>query len=122
VLTSNPIVDVLLAVQVVVLAALPLVGNLLLLGVAAVRARHVPGSGWLFLLAAAILGLVQGLLAPAGGFVVSLLGARLGVTAMMGLNAGVSVLGAVVSLVWWGLLVAGIAALCATRAPGRADR
>jgi hypothetical protein len=109
--TSDPMLDAMLGLQFVVLALVPLLGNAALIGVAAVRARHVGGSGWLWLAGAGGLGLVSGVVGPVAGMGVSVFGARFGTTTMIGMNVGISLLGALVSLVWWGLLVAGISAL-----------
>lgn len=115
--TSDPTIDRWLLAQAVVVVGMPLLGNCALVVVSAVRARHVPGTGWLWLLAAGLFGLFDGFVGPIVGMASTTYGARLGTTEMIQLQAGTAIVSSLLGSVWWVLLVVGIATMRGQRAP-----
>lgn len=82
---------------------------LLAVALGPVRRRRRDAMGWL--LAAAVMGLVVAVVGPAAGWAAALLGSRVGVAAMLLVQAGLGVFGTIFHAIVFLLLLRGVVGL-----------
>lgn len=91
-----------------------LLGQGSLVGVAATIARRRTGQGWVWLVAAGGLGVLEMMFGAVSNIVISAWASSQGVDVLIRTNAVTGIVGSLLHLTWWGLLLYGIVLLCSS--------